>query len=754
MKSKRRLTQQPSVSPSTTRTKPRRATTTGLEQNDKINLTYGSKSPQDIFEFRGSSDEEHNVFARKSSGSVARSRDTEDPHLGGESHKSARATVDHEGMGNFEAELHEKANQADSHLWSGYQQDETSPTVMLHSSMFPPMMQPTVGTHTHRSESSTPSTVPFSTSAKPTPTKKPESFEFPASDDRMPTPTVFSKSRGDLERPLSSCPSSAKSSKRSRTPANVPNPNFGELQELERTGSPHPSKRARSEKNADVLSSPKKYQYLEKGTAQKAQPSKLYSKVDTLVQSLPYTANRAAIEKTLEECGGNINLAASILLDAEEHEGGHDELAFSEPSPIADTMKPRLLESDEKRQLKDKQHIDELGSDEIDVGLPKEQYQPRPSRSRSGQVESDVIVPADFSKRPETLVKPSVKTKKSKRRKTTALAKATPKYESDEEEITPLFSVAKSTESTNSESKTAPDYVKSANIETLRVDTDAQSDHRATPSVNIPVSKKQRGRPHKKVAEPSEEVPEEQLRLDDGEEEPTAEIAEECHAKETSEVLKPSASAKQKSQLQKKSLAPLEEPILEQLLANNDEEPDGDLTGELQEEQGKEDLQPAVEGPALKKQRGRPKKKPASASEHIISDVDTHEEEVSSVSKTQLAKNHWKRKKTTHGEQPSTTDNDTDNDPHPPTSLPSTQPPIETLTPFVETQPNANTANGSMNYPTKNYPAVPPSTPSKPTNAGEKGPDKHSPLRSGKVGYRVGLSKKARIEPLLRVVRK
>ena len=49
--------------------------------------------------------------------------------------------------------------------------------------------------------------------------------------------------------------------------------------------------------------------------------------------------------------------------------------------------------------------------------------------------------------------------------------------------------------------------------------------------------------------------------------------------------------------------------------------------------------------------------------------------------------------------------------------------------------------------------SVPPETPN---NLGSlfKGPDKHSPISSGKVSYRVGLSKRQRIAPLLRIVRK
>lgn len=48
----------------------------------------------------------------------------------------------------------------------------------------------------------------------------------------------------------------------------------------------------------------------------------------------------------------------------------------------------------------------------------------------------------------------------------------------------------------------------------------------------------------------------------------------------------------------------------------------------------------------------------------------------------------------------------------------------------------------------------PPETPRKIATPAAKGPDKHSPISSGKMAYRVGLSKRARIAPLLRIVRK
>lgn len=52
-----------------------------------------------------------------------------------------------------------------------------------------------------------------------------------------------------------------------------------------------------------------------------------------------------------------------------------------------------------------------------------------------------------------------------------------------------------------------------------------------------------------------------------------------------------------------------------------------------------------------------------------------------------------------------------------------------------------------------NVTGIPPPTQT-PTKDSKKGPDQHSPLQSGKVPYRVGLSKKTRIAPLLKMIRK
>lgn len=84
---------------------------------------------------------------------------------------------------------------------------------------------------------------------------------------------------------------------------------------------------------------------------------------------------------------------------------------------------------------------DGLDLDEIAIGLPAEQYKPRPSRSRSGQADPSIFVPVDFSKRPETLTK-----RKKNRRKTTAFER--PREDTDEDLIlqagdpTTLYKVA------------------------------------------------------------------------------------------------------------------------------------------------------------------------------------------------------------------------------------------------------------------------------------------------------------------------
>lgn len=700
--------------------------------------TYGSKGSQDIFEFRGSSDGEQDVFCSRGLGSVSKSRNSEEPRVDGESKKGTRDTAQYERLGHYEAEFHNDADKPNLHLPNKSHQKETSPGASLHSSMLPPTLKPFVETQTQRPESSTASTVPFDTPPKLTPIEDAGSFKFLASNDRMPTPTVSSKSRSDAEKPVGSSQSSANSKKRQ---VEVLSPSFKKYAQPESSDCLPLGKRARTEENYGVIPSSEQHQNFQEDTIQEGLPPVLSSRIDNLVQSLPQIADRAAIEKMLEECGGNMDVAASRLLDAEEKGGDPDELSLSGPLPAMGSAKIRSSKSDKKREVEGKQHIDKLGSDEVEIGFPKEQYQPRPSRSRSGQGEEDgLVIPVDFSKRPEALVKP----KKSKRRKTTALAKATPKYEEEEEDVTPIFSFPESAQHFEPEFKITPGRVELVETETPWADPEAQSDQEFIPAANLPAPKEHKGRPHKKATERREVIPEEQALLDDGVDEPDAEITEDPLAEEILEASRPFAPKKRRGRPHKKAPEPSEKIPEEQLFADDDEEdPDKDLGKDIQEDPGDHEVISASKTPAAKKQRGRPKKKSAKAPEDIPSDDDGNKEPLE-PSKPPLTKNPRKRKKSTLGDPPNI---DNDNDDPPPLL---NEPPHPN--PLSETQ--ANTAP-TLSPPPSTKHTQQPETPQKPSAASQqKGPDKHSPLQSGKVRYRVGLSKRARIEPLLRVVRK
>ncbi|KAL8818958.1 MAG: hypothetical protein Q9223_002522 [Gallowayella weberi] len=94
---------------------------------------------------------------------------------------------------------------------------------------------------------------------------------------------------------------------------------------------------------------------------------------------------------------------------------GHDELSLSVTSSPNATRKLISAGSNVSSTRKKRRYEPEL--DDLVPDLPPEQYQPRPSRSRSALTADDVVVPADFSKRPESLAKSK---KKSKRQKTAA----------------------------------------------------------------------------------------------------------------------------------------------------------------------------------------------------------------------------------------------------------------------------------------------------------------------------------------------
>ncbi|KAE9971466.1 hypothetical protein BLS_004426 [Venturia inaequalis] len=113
------------------------------------------------------------------------------------------------------------------------------------------------------------------------------------------------------------------------------------------------------------------------------------------------------------------------------------------PSPQTDAAAVAELSTtvvQKKQKSKDKDEASNKGAsslnpDELAIGLPKEQYKPRPSRSRSARIVEDTSI--DYSKRPETLT-----TSKLKRRKTTnEISSGSPKATIDADKMAQIGSM-------------------------------------------------------------------------------------------------------------------------------------------------------------------------------------------------------------------------------------------------------------------------------------------------------------------------
>lgn len=306
-------------------------------------------------------------------------------------------------------------------------------------------------------------------------------------------------------------------------------------------------------------------------------------------------------------------------------------LSLSKQQPSYTTSKQSKAKGlHEKDELDD----EKLGSDDIGIGLPVEKYQPRPSRSRSGRQDDELIVPVDFSKRPEAIAKGR---KKNKRRKTTAFEQLLHENE-DETDI-----VQVKIPSPMKDLKKLRDVPTTNNVEAIdqpqpEVDPSRDKSTAAPP--------KKRGRPRKQVSG----IHEEQEKSSCYQDSPT---------KFTTAELNKSNTKKRKASLGHD---------LDQSSADEDLPPPADLESDIPNPLTRSPLSPPFQKDPM-------------------------------VSK-----------------------------------------PI-TLSPSPINNSNIQQSSSALQTPPK-------------TAAPAKGPEKHSPINSGKVAYRVGLSKRARIEPLLRVVRK
>ena len=307
------------------------------------------------------------------------------------------------------------------------------------------------------------------------------------------------------------------------------------------------------------------------------------------------------------------------------------------PSDVSTlTANDGLREKPKTRREKRDENVDELGSDDVGIGIAKEQYNPRPSRSRSRRDE-ELVIPTEFSKRPETATK--AKKKSSKRSKTTAFHELIPR-DADEEVV-------------EEDDQPLPDKPE---LKIPKYNGKAESyatNSKQTAAVEgeaVKVPKKQRGRP-KKGAE---------RKLFSGDE--------------------------------------LEKPAQSQSVS---------------------DYSTTSDAPKIGKRIRRSKKSLTTVNEVPENDGedDDHNSEIERQSSPEKATEPLSE--VTGNVAPART---------PEKAKDSTPPDVANVL-LVET-PQLS-----------------------PTNTA-KGPTKHSPISTGKVLYRVGLSKRARIEPLLRIVRK
>ena len=431
---------------------------------------------------------------------------------------------------------------------------------------------------------------------------------------------------------------------------------------------------------------------------------------------------------------------------------------------------------------------DELGSDDAAIGLPKDQYQPRPSRSRGNQNDDELVVLESFSKRPEALAKGKRKLKS--RRKTTALARPSPKVEiSDDDELEvklPIVAIPKLFPTSNA-------HVLDYHIKSSGGAKNKQNDNRKEmadhsidqlPNEKLPTNsnsspkKRGRGRPKKKATEAGEDP---------------QNSNDECDDLTDGEFLTENTPRERKRLKTVGAQASIE---------NEDEEHPGDDSqrdavdftdcGRHNEDLEREtDLPDIHETPTTApKKRGR-KKKVKADTEITIADSD-HDNDLTDATEltgkpTPKPRGRKKKQKPSEDAAPPNQDAEHNDDMTDVTTAPpkkrgrkkhntDDRPPPDDAAPLIHSdhnaddatsepekgeneaskkilsQSNKNAANASKppdeDTPAKKKttpPITPPKTAAKPV---------HSPITSSKVRFRVGLSKKARIAPLLRMVRK
>ncbi|MCJ1395551.1 hypothetical protein MMC18_008437 [Xylographa bjoerkii] len=338
--------------------------------------------------------------------------------------------------------------------------------------------------------------------------------------------------------------------------------------------------------------------------------------------------------------------------------GTEDELSMT--TSKYEVLPTEVQTKKSKRKLSGNNNFDELGSDDVALGLPAEHYQPRPSRSRANRAVDDLVLAIDYSKRPEAVFKA-----RNKRRKTEGDHLVATEQTADMDHA---YTTARKEPNYNAEPDPSPQNLNTES--TLPAEEVATTDGCVTKerilvsAVDSELPKKKRGRPKKQITTDNDiqiiqKVPKNVV----------DKAADDDLASTTT-----AASTAKKPRKRKKT---------QESIANSDE-------------------------------------------------IDIEEDELSSASQPRTRGHH-------HADERGTTLDANQNSAN--IIKPRIQPIENPMQSDIECSPAPDTIQSRP----------PPETPKKTIH---KGPGKHSPLNTGKVPYRVGLSKRARIEPLLRVVRK
>ena len=610
--------QQTPTSPTTSRLKTKRSkTSVEKPKAKKLLKTYG-KSSQDIFEFLGGSDGELDITPRTDlCYKAGKRKKNENPTMDKAASKqtSQDESITRKPITSSGGDTEMLSNEPKPHEASLASEKD----VYLQSSMPPPASKFTSFEQSLRSQISTMPTI-----ADPSPPKSATSdvilsagatyFETD-SDDRMPTTTKFSRGEVDEERSRG----------------------FSQSVKLHSVRLSEGTKAIDLQPPEDLALS---------SSASEISPSKtIVAKSTNQTRNVSQEFNsNLAFEHVPLQLDSNMSTMVNpvVLLPAPTDTEGQDELSLSIPeTAMKSPMKP--VKASKRKGNMDDEPVDELGSDDNAIGVQKEQYQPRPSKRRSGGEHTEIIVPTDFSKKPEAI---GIGKRKTKRHKTTAFQELLPKAEDEDEEVKmvhdPRFEIPEKKPPKTFTVRDQPDVER--NDDTTEIRHEAHPEPKQAAQVT---EQKKRGRPKKLVTNLSEEI------LVDG--------VEANHDQDDAETEKPVISATAKKSRKKTKTKETPMPIIDEQDRNIDGAPAADLIEDL----------------------------PA----NILN--ETH----GNIALSKL-----------------------------------------TVKPLPKVSPvKANAA---------------PETPRKSTAPALKGPDKHSPISSGKVAYRVGLSKRARIAPLLRIVRK